>query len=178
MCRVDGVLMSGQHGMTLADMASAAVAGPQASSLGTAVYLMASLFNHSCTPNVEVTFPKNNSQYSHLCSLQHCCCQMTIIFVCTHFRPCVPRKPCLARLLCDSICCWQATVEAQCRALTVLLLGAGTAEFVAARDIACGEQLNISYIDASMNGALRQKQLEWAYGFKCKCALCTEELIT
>lgn len=62
-CRVDGVLMSGQqHGMSLADMTSAAVTGQQQSSLGTAVYLLASLFNHSCTPNLDVTFPSNNSE--------------------------------------------------------------------------------------------------------------------
>lgn len=64
-CRVDGVLMAGQqHGMSLADMASAAVTGQQHSSLGTAVYLLASLFNHSCTPNLDVTFPANNSEHS------------------------------------------------------------------------------------------------------------------
>ena len=57
--------MSGQqYGMSLADMASAAVTGQQQSSLGTAVYLLASLFNHSCSPNVDVTFPANNSEYS------------------------------------------------------------------------------------------------------------------
>lgn len=69
-CRVDGVLLSGQqHGMSLADMASAAVTGQQESSLGTAVYLLASLFNHSCTPNVDVTFPANNSKHCSLTSL-------------------------------------------------------------------------------------------------------------
>ena len=57
--------MSGQqYGMSLADMASAAVTGQQQSSLGTAVYLLASLFNHSCSPNVDVTFPANNSEHS------------------------------------------------------------------------------------------------------------------
>lgn len=111
--RVDGVLMAGQqHGMSLADMASAAVTGQQHSSLGTAVYLLASLFNHSCTPNLDVTFPANNSN----------------------------------------------------------------AEFVAARDIDVGEQLSISYIDAAMSYASRQQQLEWAYGFRCTCDLCTEEI--
>ena len=67
LCRVDGVLLSGQqHGMSLAAMASAAVTEQQESSLGTAVYLLASLFNHSCSPNVDVTFPTNNCEQ---CSL-------------------------------------------------------------------------------------------------------------
>ena len=67
-CRVDGVVLSGQqNGLRLADMASAAVSGQQESSLGTAVYLLASLFNHSCSPNLEVTFPMNNSEPSTLC---------------------------------------------------------------------------------------------------------------
>ena len=63
------MLLSGQqHGMSLADMASVAVAGHQESSLGTAVYLLASLFNHSCSPNVDVTFPVNNSKHCSLTS--------------------------------------------------------------------------------------------------------------
>ena len=69
-CRVDGVLLSGlQHGMSLADMASAAVSEQQESSLGTAIYLLASLFNHSCSPNVDVTFPANNSKHCGLTPL-------------------------------------------------------------------------------------------------------------
>ena len=64
------MVLSGQHhGMSLADMASAAVAGQQESSLGTAVYLLASLFNHSCSPNVDVTFPDNNSKHCSLTCL-------------------------------------------------------------------------------------------------------------
>ena len=50
------------QGPTLADMAAAAVAGGEEGRLGTAIYLLASLFNHSCTPNVDVTFPFNNSR--------------------------------------------------------------------------------------------------------------------
>ena len=52
---------------------------------------------------------------------------------------------------------------------------AGTAHFVAARDIAAGEQLCISYIDASMSVRARQRQLDWGYGFRCSCEACTEE---
>ena len=67
LCRVDGVIFSGQqNGISLADMASAAVSGQQESSLGTAVYLLASLFNHSCSPNLDVNFPVNNSEPSTL----------------------------------------------------------------------------------------------------------------
>ena len=55
-------------------------------------------------------------------------------------------------------------------------LCAGTAKFVTARDIGCGEQLSISYIDTTMGYAARQQQLEWAYGFRCACSLCTEEM--
>lgn len=55
-------------------------------------------------------------------------------------------------------------------------LDAGTAAFVAAQDIAAGEQLCISYIDASMGVKMRQQQLEWGYGFQCNCEACTEDL--
>lgn len=51
----------------------------------------------------------------------------------------------------------------------------GTAHFVAARDIDTGEQLSISYIDASLNVEARQQKLEWGYGFRCSCAACDEE---
>jgi len=47
--------------------------------------------------------------------------------------------------------------------------------FTAARDIAPGEQLCISYIDSSVSFAARQKQLSFSYGFECKCALCVEQ---
>lgn len=53
---------------------------------------------------------------------------------------------------------------------------AGTAVFVAARDIQPAEELCISYIDASRNVAARQQQLLWAYGFTCQCQLCLEEI--
>ena len=63
--------MTGQtsqpHQISLAEMAAAAVGDQQQGSLGTAVYLLASLFNHSCTPNVDVTFPMNNSKSRLFC---------------------------------------------------------------------------------------------------------------
>ena len=66
--------------------------------------------------------------------------------------------------------CWCASHHAAAN------ICAGTAEFVAARDIGRGEQLSISYIDTTMSYALRQQQLEWAYGFRCACDLCAEEM--
>ena len=57
-----------------------------------------------------------------------------------------------------------------------LLASAGTAVFVAARDIEQAEELCISYIDATATVAARQQQLQWGYGFTCKCHLCLEEL--
>jgi hypothetical protein len=59
-CRVDGVMLNGD--CSLAEMAAASVGAQQGSSLGTAVYLLASLFNHSCGPNVDVTYSLNNSK--------------------------------------------------------------------------------------------------------------------
>ncbi len=35
--------------------------------------------------------------------------------------------------------------------------------------------MNISYIDANMSFARRQKQLQFAYGFDCKCPLCAAQ---
>mmetsp|Transcript_25258 Transcript_25258/g.47756 ORF Transcript_25258/g.47756 Transcript_25258/m.47756 type:complete len:320 (-) Transcript_25258:200-1159(-) len=46
----------------------------------------------------------------------------------------------------------------------------------ARRDIQAGEQLHITYIDASATREVRQKELHWGYGFKCDCARCSEEL--
>lgn len=60
-CRVDGVMVTGD--CSLAEMAAASVGAQQGSgSLGTAVYLLASLFNHSCSPNVDIVYPMNNSK--------------------------------------------------------------------------------------------------------------------
>ena len=56
------------HNVNLAAMAAAAVGEQQGGSLGAAVYLLASLFNHSCSPNVEVTFPMNNSESQSSCT--------------------------------------------------------------------------------------------------------------
>jgi hypothetical protein len=78
---------------------------------GTAVYLVPSMLNHSCDPNVDVLFPSNNS-----------------------------------------------TMHLQAR-----------------RDVAAGEQLSITYIDAATSVATRRKELQWGYGFSCQCARCVEE---
>lgn len=77
-CRVDGIpnpqFSKPGHGLSLADMAAAAVAGSQEGRLGTGIYLLASLFNHSCIPNVDVTFPFNNSELFTLCCAFACDC--------------------------------------------------------------------------------------------------------
>lgn len=83
--------------------AAAAMLGGDAASAGSALYLLGSLFNHSCEPNVHVTFPGNDS----------------------------------------------------------------TAVFTAARQIAEGEQLFITYIDAGQELDARQEYLAFAYGFRC-----------
>ena len=44
----------------------------------------------------------------------------------------------------------------------------------AARDIARGEQLTISYIDATASAPVRQEALQWGYGFACGCPRCRE----
>ena len=77
---------------------------------GSAVYLLASMLNHSCEPCLDISFPRNDS------------------FV----------------------------------------------RFSAARDIAAREQLTVSYIDAEQGTAGRQRQLEWAYGFTCRCPRCRD----
>jgi hypothetical protein len=82
--------------------AAAAMLGGDAASAGSALYLLGSLFNHSCEPNVHVTFPGNDS----------------------------------------------------------------TAVFTAARQIAAGEQLFITYIDAGQELDARQEYLAFAYGFR------------
>lgn len=44
------------------DSFSLAQAAFQSTSTGSAVYLLGSMFNHSCVPNVSVSFPRNNNQ--------------------------------------------------------------------------------------------------------------------
>ena len=53
---------------------------------------------------------------------------------------------------------------------------AGELFLTAATRIAAGEQLCISYIDSTLPGEQRQQQLHWAYGFRCTCERCREEL--
>jgi hypothetical protein len=50
------------------------------------------------------------------------------------------------------------------------------AVFTAARDIAPGEQLAITYTDSSQAVAERRAHLLTSYGFECGCQLCTEQL--
>ena len=57
------------HTLSLAEMAAASVGEHQDGNLGTAVYLLASMFNHSCSPNVDVTYPLNNSKLLWLLDL-------------------------------------------------------------------------------------------------------------
>lgn len=48
--------------------------------------------------------------------------------------------------------------------------------FRAARDVAAGEQLTISYIPPEQPVAQRQQALHQGYGFWCRCSKCVEEL--
>lgn len=93
-------------------MAAAAAMLQEDGSTGSALYLLASLFNHSCEPCVNVGFPGND----------------------------------------------------------------GTAVFTAARRISAGEQLFISYGDTEQEVSIRQEYLAFAYGFRCSCPRCQEEL--
>ena len=45
----------------------------------------------------------------------------------------------------------------------------------AARDIRAGEQLTIGYVDTGLPLARRRAELEFAYGFTCRCPRCVEE---
>ena len=78
--------------------------------VGSAVYLQASLFNHSCDPNTLVGF----------------------------------------------------------RSGSTISLRTG-------RGVRAGEPLCISYADTAWPLVRRQQQLEWAYGFRCRCTKCNEQ---
>jgi SET and MYND domain-containing protein len=91
--------------------ASLAGAASSAHAAGSAVYLLASMLNHSCQPSLDVAFPRNNASLA----------------------------------------------------------------LVAARDVAAGEQLTISYVDAGQGVAARRAALQWGYGFACACPRCVEE---
>lgn len=91
--------------------ASLAGAASPVHAAGSAIYLLASMLNHSCQPSLDVTFPRNDA----------------------------------------------------------------TLALVAARDVAAGEQLTVSYIDAGQGVAARREALRWAYGFVCACPRCVEE---
>jgi hypothetical protein len=45
----------------------------------------------------------------------------------------------------------------------------------ARRDVAAGEELRITYIDASEPVNVRRNSLRYAYGFICGCTACNEE---
>lgn len=63
--RVDALLppTPSEGGATLASMAAAAVLSSDSARLGTAAYLLASMFNHSCLPNVNVVFPEASGEW-------------------------------------------------------------------------------------------------------------------
>ena len=48
-------------------------------------------------------------------------------------------------------------------------------QLIARRRIAAGEQLTISYIDASAPVEERRAELLHGYGFRCACQTCREE---
>eukprot|EP00727_Mastigamoeba_balamuthi_P014378 m51a1_g9565 hypothetical protein (609) ;mRNA; r:910920-912829 len=50
-----------------------------------------------------------------------------------------------------------------------------TLRFVAARDIAAGEEVTISYVDQSAEWVLRQRALVGQYGFLCRCPKCVRQ---
>ncbi|GLC55857.1 hypothetical protein PLESTB_001036400 [Pleodorina starrii] len=104
--------LAGADPSDLAAAAAALVSGTAGgASSGSAVYQLASLFNHSCEPTLELSFPSLDA----------------------------------------------------------------TAAFTAARDIAPGEELCVSYLDVGLPYAARRRHLEWSYGFVCGCARCREE---
>lgn len=78
---------------------------------GTAVYMLPSLLNHSCEPNVDAL--------------------------------------------------WRD--------------GDATLTLAARRDIAAGEELSITYIDADLPVAERRQMLHHGYGFNCRCPACLDE---
>lgn len=65
-CRVDAIFPL-QAGQSLASMAAAVINGGAEGHSGSAQYLLGSMFNHSCTPNVSVLFPDSDSRV-HFCA--------------------------------------------------------------------------------------------------------------
>ena len=53
--------------------------------------------------------------------------------------------------------------------------GDATLSLVARRPISAGEQLTITYVDSGAPMEERRAELEHAYGFTCRCAMCREE---
>lgn len=96
-------------GQSLLEATIAAVEGE--GDIGTAVYMLPSLYNHDCDPNVDIMWPNNDS----------------------------------------------------------------SAQLTARRNIEAGEELRITYLDASMGRRARQSFLAEAYGFVCDCPRCQDE---
>ena len=49
--------------------------------------------------------------------------------------------------------------------------------FTALRDIRAGEEILVSYTDASQGYAARRERLTATYGFHCRCAKCQREAL-
>lgn len=65
LCRVDCVFPAA--GNSFREQAVSVISGDGISGFsGSALYAAASLLNHSCQPNVDVSFPENNSKRSFL----------------------------------------------------------------------------------------------------------------
>ena len=62
-CRVDCVFPL-PAGQSLADMAASIIGGGSEGHSGSALYHLASLFNHSCMPNLDVQFLENKSRFA------------------------------------------------------------------------------------------------------------------
>ena len=46
----------------------------------------------------------------------------------------------------------------------------------ASRDVAAGEELTISYVDAGLDVDTRRRALRHGYGFECRCARCDRDM--
>ena len=128
--------------------AATAVIGGQNFS-GSALYLAASLFNHSCIPNVDLTFPGNDGLV--FCFISKLC----------------QAQPSKGRYS-------PSILQDQLELYITISHTAGEALFTAARSIKAGEHLRIAYIDITMPKADRQQQLYRGYNFLCECPACQE----
>ena len=71
--RVDTVppldILSDPSALLRAAAAAVGGGGEPTSPQGSAVYLLGSMFNHSCEPNVDITFPENNAEISFVAAM-------------------------------------------------------------------------------------------------------------